>query len=91
MILHCPHCLEQFDIPLLDGIKWCDKCERMILSNRKNLLLSAFRILKKNHGKNMEKIRYDLKLSDEDFQIVSYGIEECFCFEDFSKYLNKTV
>jgi hypothetical protein len=89
MMLHCPFCSNQFEKPLVYGIKFCNKCERMIESNRKNKLLSGFRVCLKNTGKNIEKIKFDLKLSEQDFEIISKYIDECYSFQEFEKEINQ--
>ncbi len=89
MIVHCPFCSNQFDRLLLSGIKYCDNCDRMVESTKKNILLSAFRICLKSTGKNMEKIKFDLKLNQEDFDLISKYLDECYNFEDFQKIINQ--
>jgi hypothetical protein len=89
MILYCPFCANSLNEPLYRGISFCDKCERMVESNRKNKLLSGFRICLKNTGKNIEKIKFDLKIQKEDFDIISKYLDECYSFEEFQKEINK--
>lgn len=88
MILYCPFCANSLNEPLYRGISFCDKCERMVESNRKNKLLSGFRICLKNTGKNIEN-KVWFKNSKEDFDIISKYLDECYSCEEFQKEINK--
>lgn len=91
MLFSCPNCNLDFHEPLVDGIIWCSKCEKMIQSTKKNVLLSAYRICLKNSGHNLQKIKHDLKLTDKDFNLIETYLDECYSFQDFEKELKKIV
>jgi uncharacterized Zn finger protein (UPF0148 family) len=76
MICHCPYCINDLPESLSNGVIFCPKCSRTIVSDKETELISAFKFIKKSHIKNWQKIKYDLQLDDADIEFLKNCIEE---------------
>lgn len=92
MISYCPFCSEMLPERLIDGLILCPKCNKIIESSRKNILLSAFKILKKKQHTNFKQFKFELQLNDADFELVIEAFEiDCFSVQEFEKKIKTLV
>lgn len=70
MLCYCPYCINELPETLINGVTFCEKCSRILTSNKLDELLSAFKLLKKGKYKNYDQLKFDLQLSTEDFNFV---------------------
>lgn len=91
MIYYCPYCSSSFPNPLKNGVCFCQKCERVIESNKKNELLSAFRGMKKLLFSNYNQMKFELILCQEDVNFLCACYEDQLSFEEFEKELVKYI
>jgi hypothetical protein len=85
MICYCPYCSNDLPEKLMDGVIFCQKCNRCILSSRENELLSAFRFMKKNPHYNHLQLKHLLKMSNNDMEFLEEQLDENLSVEEFQK------
>lgn len=87
MILACPFCGFDFNNGLRDGVASCNHCGRIFDSNLTNLILSACWLLRKNKYANIEQLKNDMKISEEDTLLIDSLTE--LNHDELLKYLKK--
>jgi Zn-finger protein len=70
MICYCPYCVTELPETLINGVTFCDNCSRIIISNKLEELLSAYKLLKKGKYNNYDQMRFHLQLNKDDFNFV---------------------
>ena len=89
MICYCPYCSKELNKALVNGVSFCDKCERTILSTKENELLSAYRVLKNKLYTNLNQMKFLMRISNKDFEFLSHCHEEGYSMDEFIKKLKK--
>ena len=88
MIFCCPFCGQMFGSPLSNGIAFCPHCSRIVESTLYQKLLGAAQYVKKFNCYDIERLKWDQKLSDEEAILVnSFIVENCYSVQEFSKVL----
>jgi hypothetical protein len=85
MICYCPYCSNDLPEKLIEGVIFCSKCNRCILSSRENELLSAFRFMKKNPYYNHSQFKHFTNISNEDLEFVENNLDENLSVEEFQR------
>jgi len=90
MVMNCVYCGTPLTKPLKNGISYCLHCDRIIKSSLLNELLSAsWDILRYSNG-NIEKLKHDNKLTQEQAILVNaFVYENSYSQEDFAKALKQ--
>jgi hypothetical protein len=88
MLVNCPYCASNFPIPCLNGFIFCARCERVVESDKKNIFMSAYRLIKKNHYSNYDQLKCHLRLTEDDLSfLLSCYEKENLSIEEFEKKL----
>lgn len=89
MLKFCPHCGNELQIELIDGLADCARCKRVFDSSDCNQLLSAAWQMRRQKL-SLEQLQTELKL-DNDFSILVYAFveEHCYGHEEFLGLLKK--
>ena len=88
MICYCPFCSQSLPEKLIDGLILCPKCNRLIESTPEHKLLAAYRILKRNRTTNLKQFKFELQLSEKEFNyVVDCYDNEFLSVEEFQKKL----
>jgi hypothetical protein len=92
MISYCPFCADILPERLIDGFILCPKCNKIIESSRKNILLAAYKILKKKQYTNLKQFKFEMQLDDADFEIILEAYEiDCLTLQEFEKKIKTLV
>lgn len=91
MICYCPYCCKELNKALINGVSFCEKCERTILSSKENELLSAYRVLKNKLYTNMNQMKFILRINNEDFEFLQSCYEEGYSYDDFIKKVKASL
>lgn len=70
MICCCPHCVHQLPSNLIDGVTFCENCSRIIVSNKLDELLAAYKLIKKGKYSNYNQMKFHLQLNKKDFDYI---------------------
>ena len=70
MICHCPYCLTELPETLINGVTFCEKCSRILTSNKPEELLSAYKLIKRGTYKNYDQLKFHLQLSKDDLDFI---------------------
>jgi hypothetical protein len=82
MISYCPFCADILPERLIDGFILCPKCNKIIESSRKNILLAAYKILKKKQYTNLKQFKFEI--------LEAYEID-CLTLQEFEKKIKTLV
>ena len=89
MIVLCPFCGNKLGQKLRDGITTCDHCQRVFTSSSANKLLSAAWNVRNWHVYDLEILRKQCELTDEELTFVKKHIlEDQLIHDEFLKVLD---
>lgn len=88
MVKLCAFCGFKLRHPIKDGITTCDNCQRVFSTSSFIKILSAAWSVRKWHVEDLESLRIQCDLSNEDLAIVGeYVVERRFVHDDLLKVL----
>jgi len=76
VICYCPYCTNDLPEPLRNGVIFCQKCSRIITSDKENELISAYKFIKKSNQVNWNQLKFYLKLEEDDLNFLKKCVEE---------------
>jgi hypothetical protein len=86
MICYCPNCLHYLPETLIDGVTFCEACSKIIISNKTEELISAYKLIYKEKYKNYDQLKFHLQLSRDDMDYLLNAYEkEFYSIEEFAK------
>jgi uncharacterized Zn finger protein (UPF0148 family) len=91
MICFCPYCGKPLQKPLNNGVSFCEKCSRTIVSTKENELLSSYRILTSKVFNNENQLKSALKIDPDDFEFIKSCADEGLSMDEFTKYLKSKI
>lgn len=84
----CPFCGRHLDTPVNDGLTSCLHCGRIIESKLSNRLLSLWWLLNRIKVLDIEQIKAQNNLKDEEIIFVLAFREADYSYDDFQVVLN---
>jgi hypothetical protein len=72
---------------LHNGVSFCEKCTRIIVSTKENELLSFYRIMISNLYANENQFKSALKITQEDYDIIKSCADDGLNMDEFIKYI----
>jgi hypothetical protein len=89
MICYCPYCSETLPKILVNGVSFCNHCNKIIISSEENELVSAYRLLKKRIYVNDQQVKHDLRLDIDKINFLFNCLDEEYSIEEFEKIVKK--
>lgn len=91
MICFCPYCSNSLQKPLYNGVSFCEKCSRIIVSTKENELLSFYRVMISNLYHNENQFKSALQIDPEDYEFIKSCADDGLSMDEFTKYLKSKI
>ena len=92
MICYCPYCTNDLAEPLKNGVIFCQKCSRIVTSDKQSEIISAYKFIKKQTVINWNKVKFYLQLNDADIDLLRKCYEEEeLSPQEFENYIKKIL
>lgn len=90
MIYSCPFCGRTISRVIRDGITTCNNCGRVFDSSSLHKILAAAWLVRLHHVEDIETIKANYELSDEEAAIIKqYIIDLSYSHDEFLKVVNR--